>query len=149
MPGPSAPAVELTDDELAQLTSWTRRSKSANALAMRSRIVLAAAEGLGNTAVAARVGVEVGHGTQVAGPVPGRAAGGVARRASSGSSAHGYRRRGVSWQPCKPRVDQDRLSVIFTLPGRTTCEASQPDLRHRRSRSRGGPPVGPVRSTRR
>jgi hypothetical protein len=41
---------------------------------------------------------------------------------------------GVSRQPCKPRVDQDRLSVIFTLPGRTTCEASQPDHRHRRSR---------------
>ena len=60
MPGPSAPVVELTDDELVQLTSWTRRSKSANALAMRARIVLAAAEGLGNTAVAAKVGVEVG-----------------------------------------------------------------------------------------
>ena len=60
MPGPTAPVVVLTDDELAQLTSWTRRSKSANALAMRSRIVLAAAEGLGNTAVAAKVGVEVG-----------------------------------------------------------------------------------------
>jgi transposase len=42
------------------LTAWSRRSKSANALAVRSRIVLAAADGLGNTAVAAKVGVEVG-----------------------------------------------------------------------------------------
>lgn len=60
MPGPAAPVVELTDDERDQLISWTRRSKSANAVATRSRIVLAAAEGLGNTAVAAKVGVEVG-----------------------------------------------------------------------------------------
>src|SRR5918997_3363707 len=60
MPGPAAPQVELTDDERVQLTAWTRRAKSANALAMRARIVLAAADGLGNTAVAAKVGVEVG-----------------------------------------------------------------------------------------
>ncbi len=60
MPGPAAPTVELTDDERAQLTAWTRRATSANALATRSRIVLAAADGLGNTAVAAKVGVEVG-----------------------------------------------------------------------------------------
>jgi transposase len=60
MPGPAAPAVELTDDERSWLIAWSRRSKSANALAVRSRIVLAAADGLGNTAVAAKVGVEVG-----------------------------------------------------------------------------------------
>jgi transposase len=60
VPGPAAPAVELTDDERSELTAWSRRSKSANALAVRSRIVLAAADGLGNTAVAAKVGVEVG-----------------------------------------------------------------------------------------
>jgi transposase len=60
MPGPAAPVVELTDDERVQLTAWTRRAKSANALAMRARIVLAAADGLGNTAAAAKVGVEVG-----------------------------------------------------------------------------------------
>jgi transposase len=60
MSGPAAPVVELTDDERVQLTAWTRRSTSANALATRSRIVLAAADGLGNTAVAAKAGVEVG-----------------------------------------------------------------------------------------
>ena len=60
MPGPAAPVVALTDDERAQLVAWARRAKSANAVATRSRIVLAAAEGLGNTAVAARVGVDVG-----------------------------------------------------------------------------------------
>jgi len=52
--------VELTDDERSQLLAWTRRAKSANALAVRSRIVLAAADGLGNTAVAAKLGIEVG-----------------------------------------------------------------------------------------
>jgi transposase len=52
--------VELTEDERVQLVAWARRSKSANAVAMRSRIVLAAADGLGNTAVAAKLGVQVG-----------------------------------------------------------------------------------------
>jgi transposase len=51
--------VELTDDERAQLVAWSRRAKSANAVAMRSRIVLAAAEGLGNTAIAAKLDVTV------------------------------------------------------------------------------------------
>jgi transposase len=57
MPSPVAAAVDLTDDERAQLVAWSRRSTSANALAMRSRIVLAAADGLGNTAIAAKLNV--------------------------------------------------------------------------------------------
>ena len=40
--------------------AWARRPKSAQALALRSRIVLAAAEGLGNTEVARRLGVQRG-----------------------------------------------------------------------------------------
>jgi transposase len=51
--------VTLTDDEHAQLVAWSRRSKSANALAMRSRIVLAAADGLGNTAIADKLDIHV------------------------------------------------------------------------------------------
>jgi transposase len=52
------PKAELTvtDDEREQLGRWSRRAKSAQSLALRSRIVLACAEGLDNTAVAARVG---------------------------------------------------------------------------------------------
>lgn len=46
--------LELTDEERAQLERWARRSKSAQALASRSRIVLACAEGLSNQAVAER-----------------------------------------------------------------------------------------------
>jgi transposase len=49
--------LELTDDEREQLQRWARRRSSAQALAMRSRIVLACAEGLSNTAVAAQLGV--------------------------------------------------------------------------------------------
>jgi transposase len=57
MPSPVAAVVDLSDDERAQLIAWSRRSTSANGLAMRSRIVLAAADGLGNTAIAARLNV--------------------------------------------------------------------------------------------
>lgn len=47
----------LSDDERAQLEAWARRPKSAQALAVRSRIVLSAAEGWGNTQVAQRLGI--------------------------------------------------------------------------------------------
>jgi transposase len=60
MPSPVAAVVVLSDDERRQLEAWSRRAKSANALAVRSRIVLAAADGLGNTAIAAELGVAVG-----------------------------------------------------------------------------------------
>jgi len=46
--------LDLTDEERDQLVRWSRRAKSAQALALRSRIVLGCAEGLSNTAVAER-----------------------------------------------------------------------------------------------
>jgi transposase len=46
----------LTDAERDQLTRWARRAKSSQALALRSRIVLACAEGLPSREVAARLG---------------------------------------------------------------------------------------------
>jgi transposase len=54
-----APAVliELSEDERWRLEAWARRRSSAQALALRSRIVLAAAEGLNNTEIAQRLGV--------------------------------------------------------------------------------------------
>ena len=57
MPPNVAVAIELTDEERRQLEAWTRRPTSAQALAQRSRIVLAAAEGLKNTEVAERLGI--------------------------------------------------------------------------------------------
>src|SRR5687768_9287281 len=57
MPSSLLAPVELTDEERARLESWTRRRTSAQALALRSRIVLLAAEGLNNTEIAGQLGV--------------------------------------------------------------------------------------------
>jgi transposase len=59
MPSPYAVSIELTGDEREQLESWSRRYTSAQALALRARIVLAAAEGLSSSEVARRSGVRV------------------------------------------------------------------------------------------
>jgi transposase len=57
MPTPIATPIKLTDDERARLEAWTRRRTSAQGLAQRARIVLAAADGRSNTEIAERVGV--------------------------------------------------------------------------------------------
>jgi transposase/DNA-binding CsgD family transcriptional regulator len=53
---PKAPLV-LTDQERQTLQRWTRRSKTAQALALRAKIVLACAEGATNKAVAEQLGI--------------------------------------------------------------------------------------------
>jgi transposase len=53
---PKVPLI-LTDEERETLVRWSRRPKSAQALALRARIVLACAEGKTNKAVAEEVGV--------------------------------------------------------------------------------------------
>ena len=50
---PRLKPVTLTDDERSKLAAWTRRPKTAQRLALRARIVLAAADGHTNTAIAA------------------------------------------------------------------------------------------------
>src|SRR5919107_2273133 len=50
----------LTEDEREQLTRWSRRAKTAQALALRSKIVLACADGRSNAEVAARLRVTPG-----------------------------------------------------------------------------------------
>src|SRR4051794_887831 len=57
MPSSVLAPVELSTAERSQLESWTRRRTSAQALALRSRIVLLAADGLSNTEVAGELGV--------------------------------------------------------------------------------------------
>lgn len=57
MPSPVAVVIELRVDEREQLESWARRRKSAQGLATRSRIVLAAASGLNNGEIAEQLGV--------------------------------------------------------------------------------------------
>src|SRR3954465_10348088 len=59
MPDRRAVVIELSADEREQLESWSRRRTSAQALAERSRIVLAAAEGLKTTEIAQRLGVNI------------------------------------------------------------------------------------------
>ena len=54
--GRPKPVLMLTDEEREQLVRWSRRAKSSQALALRSRIVLACAEGLSNKDVAQRAG---------------------------------------------------------------------------------------------
>ncbi|HEX4608860.1 MAG TPA: IS630 family transposase [Urbifossiella sp.] len=50
---PRLKLLTVTDDERAELEAWVRRPKTAQRLALRSRIVLAAAAGQSNTAIAA------------------------------------------------------------------------------------------------
>jgi transposase len=55
--GPQLQPLVLTDAEVAQLTAWSRRPKTARALAERARIILASATGAPNLNVAQVVGV--------------------------------------------------------------------------------------------
>ena len=55
--GPRKQALVLSDDERETLERWARRPTTAQALALRCRIVLACAEGANNIEVARRVGV--------------------------------------------------------------------------------------------
>jgi transposase/transposase-like protein len=49
--------LTLTDEERTTLVRWSQRAKSAQALALRCRIILACADGLSNVEVAERLGV--------------------------------------------------------------------------------------------
>ena len=53
-----AVAIVLSEAERDELGSLWRRQKTAQALAMRARIVLLAGEGLSNTAIAGRLGID-------------------------------------------------------------------------------------------
>jgi hypothetical protein len=50
--GPHATPITLTDDERMKRDDWSRRPTSAQRLALRARVVLAAAAGRPNTAIA-------------------------------------------------------------------------------------------------
>ena len=59
MPTPHAAEIVLSADERAELEGWARRRSSSAGLAMRARIVLAAADGGSNTELADRLGVSL------------------------------------------------------------------------------------------
>ena len=48
-------SLSVSEQDRLQLVGWTKRPKTAQALAMRSRIVLLAAEGNSNKVIAARL----------------------------------------------------------------------------------------------
>jgi transposase-like protein len=59
MPFPLAVRIELSGEGRARLEAWERRRMSAQALALRSRIVFAAAEGSKSSEIACEVGIAV------------------------------------------------------------------------------------------
>ena len=91
MPISSPVLIGLSEDERAQLEGWARRHTSAQALALRSRVVLLAAEGLNNTEIAGRLGVHRPMVRKVAGPVRRGRVGRVDRRAAAGSAPQDHR----------------------------------------------------------
>ncbi len=57
MPGPKPPAIELTEAERQDLSTLTRQHKTPQQLALRARIVLAAADGANNSQIACQEGI--------------------------------------------------------------------------------------------
>ena len=57
--GPRPVEITLSEEERSRLESWARRRNTAQALALRSRIVLGCAAGENNTRLARRLGVSV------------------------------------------------------------------------------------------
>lgn len=57
--GRPIPALNLTEEEREALQNWARRPKSAQALALRARMILLCAEGNTNTLVAGKVNVRI------------------------------------------------------------------------------------------
>src|SRR5215213_9266162 len=94
MPPNVAVAIELSDQERLRLEAWTRRRTSAQALALRSRIVLLAAEGLKNTEIAERLGVNRAMAAKWRSRVCRVPLGRADRRAASRAPADDHRRAG-------------------------------------------------------
>src|SRR3954465_413328 len=57
MPYRKPAVLERSEAERSELEGWSRRRKTAQALALRARIVLRVAEGLSNTAIADELGI--------------------------------------------------------------------------------------------
>lgn len=58
MPSPTLAPLEVSPPEREALERWIRRPRTAQALALRARIILACATGLSNSEVAAELGVQ-------------------------------------------------------------------------------------------
>ncbi len=142
MPCPGdAPSQELTltAEEQATLTGWTRRPTTAQALALRARIVLGAAEGRSNKDDRGDAADHRADGRQVAPTVPRRAPRRSARRAAAGGAADDRRRRRRAGDRAHPGVGAARRDPLeHPLDGRRDRlqpELDQPDLAGLRPRA--------------
>ena len=116
MPNPYAAEIVLTEAERAELEGWARRRTSAAGLAMRSRIVLAAADGGSNTELSQRLGLAIG----------------TVRRWRNRFAE--YRLDGLldEPRPGRPRVVGDeQIEALITA----TLETTPPDATHWSTRS--------------
>ena len=93
MAAPKAVRIELSEGERAELQARLRRRKMARGDAMRAEIVLLAAEGLSNLAIAERLGISADDGRDLARAVCGAAPGWARRRAAAGRTAQDRRRQ--------------------------------------------------------
>ena len=89
--GRPMPALILSDAERETLERWVRRPKTAQALALRVRMILACAEGRSNTAVGSELGVVGRNGGKVPVAVCGTETGWAVGRAPQRSAPIGYR----------------------------------------------------------
>ena len=116
MPDPVAPVVVLSDEQRAQLVAWSRRATSANGLAVRSRIVLAAADGFSTSAVARKFDVNVA----------------TARRWRARFVEEGLEGLLDEPRPGRPRtVSDEQVEAVIT----TTLETAPKDATHWSTRS--------------
>ena len=98
---PKQPLV-VSAEQRAELERWARRPTTAQALALRSRVVLGCAEGLDNRQVAARLGRARGDGRQVA-RAGSSSSGSTACSTSRGRApAHDHRRAGRGGHRARP-----------------------------------------------
>jgi len=116
VPDPVAPVVVLSDEQRAQLVAWSRRATSANGLAVRSRIVLAAADGFSTSAVARKFDVNVA----------------TARRWRARFVEEGLEGLLDEPRPGRPRtVSDEQVEAVIT----TTLETAPKDATHWSTRS--------------
>ena len=59
MPGPELPAIELTGEERLALETLVRRRTAGQQLVLRGRVILAAADGVNQSTIAARLGTTI------------------------------------------------------------------------------------------
>jgi transposase len=115
MAGRGLPAVELDKMERSELRSLASRRSTAQALALRARIILACAEGGQNTVIAARLGLD-------------RETVGKWRRRFIEHRAEGLRDEPRSGAP--RTIDDERIEAVIVR----TLESTPPDATHWSSR---------------